>query len=442
MSFRKPNSGTLYLNERHPMKVHLAYGTSGLDLRLDDDWDVQVFEPRFVPGITDPRMALREALQAPIGSLPLAEYIHAGDTVGIVVNDMTRATPSELLLEALIAEMPHIPPSNIRLFIALGTHRPANRAEIRRMLGPFAGAGHEIIQNNAFDSDTQVSLGHTGSGNEIRINRELAGCSVKILTGFIEPHFFAGFSGGGKAIMPGMAGLETILRNHCAKNIGDPKAAWGITQGNPIWEETREAAHRAGRLFLLNVALNRDQSITGIFAGDLDRAHARGVDFVRKTAMLTVEKAFDIVVATNSGYPLDLNLYQTVKGMSAAAQIVRPGGAIVMVSECREGIPEHGLYGKLLRQAGNPQTLLDHALLEQGPQQDQWQVQVQAQIQLKASVYVHSAGLTEEQIRSALLRPAPDLDATLAGLAKYYGPSARVGVLPEGPQTIPILKQP
>jgi nickel-dependent lactate racemase len=158
--------------------------------------------------------------------------------------------------------------------------------------------------------------------------------------------------------------------------------------------------------------------------------------------MLAVEKAFDIVVATNSGYPLDLNLYQTVKGMSAAAQIVRPGGAIVMVSGCCDGIPEHGMYGNLLRQAGSPQALLDRVLSEQCPQQDQWQVQIQAQIQLKASIYVHSTGLTEEQIRSALLKPAPDLDATLAGLVKEYRASARIGVLPEGPQTIPCLKQP
>lgn len=436
------DSKSICVHEPNTMKVHLAYGKSGLDLHLDDNWDVQVIEPRFVPGIEDPRKALRQALQAPIGSLPLAEYINAGDTVGIVVNDVTRATPNELLLEALIAEMPHVPKSNIRLFIALGTHRPDTVAELQRMLGVFAGAGYEILQNNAFDSSTQVSLGYTGSSNEIRINRELAECSVKILTGFIEPHFFAGFSGAGKAIMPGMAGLETILRNHCAKNIADPKATWGITQGNPIWEEAREAAHRAGRIFLLNIALNRDQAITGVFAGDLDLAHARGVDFVRKTAMLAVEKAFDIVVATNSGYPLDLNLYQTVKGMSAAAQIVRPGGAIVMVSGCCDGIPEHGMYGNLLRQAGSPQALLDRVLSEQCPQQDQWQVQIQAQIQLKASIYVHSTGLTEEQIRSALLKPAPDLDATLAGLVKEYRASARIGVLPEGPQTIPCLKQP
>lgn len=422
------------------MKIHLAYGENGLDLRLDDGWNIQVIEPRFVPGIEDPQSALRDALRAPIGSPPLAEFVAAGDTVGIVVNDVTRATPNELLLKALIGELSHVPRRNIRLFIALGAHRPNTPAELQSLLGAFAGAGYEIIQNNAFDSRTQISLGFTGSGNEIWINRDLARCSVKLLTGFIEPHPFAGFSGAGKAIMPGMAGLETVMRNHCFRNIADPGATWGVTRGNPIWEEAREAALRAGRIFLLNVALNRDRALTGVFAGDLDEAHARGTDFVRGTAMCAVDKAFDIVVATNSGYPLDLNLYQTVKGMSAAAQIVRQGGAILMVSECRDGIPEHGMYGRLLREAGSPQALLDTVSAPGYLRQDQWQAQVQAQIQLKARVFMHSAHLTDEHIRGALLYPAPDPERTLTELAGHYGPSARVGILPEGPQTIPFIQ--
>ena len=421
------------------MKTHLAYGKKGLDLQLDDGWNVRILQPHFHPGFEDPRRALREALQAPIGCAPLAEFVTADDTVGIIVNDLTRATPNELLLDAMIAELSHVPRRNMRLFIALGTHRPNTPAELRGLLGRYANAGYEIIQNDAFEPQTQISLGFTGSGNEIRINRELARCSVKVLTGFIEPHFFAGFSGGGKAVVPGMAGLETVIRNHCARNIADPRATWGITRGNPVWEEIREAALKAGRVFLVNVTLNRDRGVTGIFAGDLDKAHARGADFVRKTAMIGVERAFDIVVATNSGYPLDLNLYQTVKGMSAAAQIVRPGGAILMVSNCWDGIPDHGLYGSLLRQAGSPEAVLDIVSAPGYLQQDQWEAQIQAQIQLKASVYIHSANLTESQIRGALLNPAPDLEGTLAGLVRQYGPSASIGVLPEGPQTIPYL---
>jgi nickel-dependent lactate racemase len=421
------------------MKTHLAYGKHGLDLQLDDRWDIRVIEPRFVPAMEGSQRALQDALKAPVGCPSLAEFIAPHDTVGIVLNDLTRATPSERLLKALLSELSHMPKRNIRLFIALGTHRPNTPAELERMLGAYASAGFEIIQNDAFDPRTQVSLGFTSRGNEIWINREFAQCSVKLLTGFIEPHLFAGFSGAGKAIIPGMAGLRTVMRNHNARNIADPMASWGVTWGNPIWEEVREGALRAGKSFLFNVTLNRNQEITGVFAGDLDKAHERGVDFVRKTAIVRVEKPFDIVVATNSGYPLDLNLYQTVKGMSAAAQIVREGGAIVMASECWDGIPEHGMYGKLLRQAGSPKALLEMILAPDYLEQDQWQAQIQAQIQLKADVYIHSGCLTEEQIRRALLSPAPSLEDTLARLVERYGRASRICILPEGPQAIPCL---
>lgn len=421
------------------MKTHLAYGKDGLDLSLDDAWDVQVIEPRFIPGLQEPQGAIQGALRKPVGCPPLVEFVSAQDSVGIVVNDLTRPTPNETLLTALLAELRHVPRSNVRLFIALGTHRPNTPAELQRMLGAYSDAGYEITQNNAFDPSTQVNMGSTNRGSEVWINRELAQCSIKLLTGFIEPHFFAGYSGAGKAIVPGMAGLKTVLHNHSARNIADSQATWGITHGNPIWEDIQEAALLAGRTFLLNVTLNRNQAITGVFAGDLYKAHAQGTDFVRPTTMIPVEKPFDIVVSTNSGYPLDLNLYQAVKGMSAAAQVVRKGGSILMVSECWDGVPEHGLYGRLLQQAGSPQALLNTVMAPGYEQQDQWQAQIQAQIQLKADVYVHSSHLTEEQIQSTLLNPAPSLEGTLAALAEQYGPSARICILPEGPQTIPYL---
>ena len=421
------------------MITRLAYGKTGLTIHLDDAWDVQVVEPRFVPGLPDPLAALQEALRAPIGCRPLADLVRPEDRVGIIFNDITRPTPNPLLLRALLGELAHVPKKNVILFIALGTHRPNTESELKTMLGELAFDGYSIVQNNAFDRSTQVCLGETSRGNPVWINRALMECSVKILTGFIEPHFFAGFSGAGKALMPGMAGLDTVLRNHSAENIAHPNATWGITQGNPIWEEINAVAHQAGASFLLNVTLNRDQAVTGVFAGDLDEAHARGVEFVRQTAMIAVEAPFDIVVTTNSGYPLDLNLYQAVKGMSAAAQVVCPGGAILCAAECWDGIPDHGLYGQLLRQASSPQELLDRIMSPGFLEHDQWQAQIQAQIQLKASVYVHSSHLSEAQIRSALLKPAPSIESTLQELVSHYGLSARVCILPEGPQTVPYL---
>jgi lactate racemase len=421
------------------MRIQLAYGKSGLPIDLPDDSDVTLIEPRYVPALPDPAGALAQALRAPIEAPPLRQAARPDHKVGIIFSDITRATPHHLILPAVLAELGHVPQEQITLFDALGTHRRNTDLELRGMLGDALVEGYRIVQNDAFDPATQVHLGSTSFGHEIWINAELAACDVKILTGFIEPHLFAGFSGGGKAIMPGMGGLRMILGNHDAKNIGHPKATWGVTWGNPIWEEVREVAQRVGGAYLVNVALNRDGGITGVFAGDLDAAHAAGCEFVRQTAMVAAAHPYDIVITTNSGYPLDLNLYQSVKGMKAAGQIVRPGGAIIIAAECWDGIPDHGRYGEMLRQARSPQELLDRIQAPGFLEQDQWQAQIQAMIQLKAEVYVYSDHLSDEQIREALLLPCRDIPGTVAALRRRFGEGATIAVMPEGPQTIAYL---
>ena len=286
---------------------------------------------------------------------------------------------------------------------------------------------------------TQARVSVSSFGHEIWLNRELLDCDLKVLTGFIEPHFFAGFSGGGKAIMPGMAGQRTVLGNHDAGMIANPNATWGVTRGNPIWEEVTEVARSAGQLFLLNVTLNRDRQITGVFAGDLEQAHSAGCAFVKRMAMIPVPHSYDIVITTNSGYPLDQNLYQAVKGMSAASLIVKPGGAIIIASECCDGLPDHGLYGELLRGAADPADLL-RTICEPGfLKQDQWQAQIQAQIQLKADVYVRTDYLSRTEIEAALFKYSASIEETVAGLLERHGSNAAICVLPEGPQTIPYV---
>lgn len=423
-------------------KVQLAYGKTGLEVEFRPEWNVTVVEPRFVPALPHPEAALRQALRHPLGSPPLRELVSPTDRVGIVFSDITRPAPNHLLLPAVLDELAHVPVGNVTLFNALGTHRPNSDEELRGMLGDDLVDRYLIVQNNAFDPSTQVTLGTTSHGHEIWLNRRFIECDVKVLTGFIEPHFFAGFSGGGKAIMPGMAGQATVLGNHDAAMVGNPNAAWGVTWGNPIWEEIREVALQVGRAFLLNVTLNRDQQVTGVLSGDLDQAHAAGCAQVRETAMIEVPHLFDIVITSNSGYPLDLNLYQSVKGMSAAAQVVREGGAIIIAADCWDGIPEHGRYGQLLREAASPQALLQRICAPGFLEQDQWEAQVQAQIQLEAEVYLRTDNLTPAEIESALLRPCPRIEETVEKLLARYGPQATICVLPEGPQTIPIRPAP
>jgi nickel-dependent lactate racemase len=423
------------------MRVKLAYGREGLWVDLPDE-NVTVLEPRFATGLSreEEPGAILQALRQPLQSRPLRERVTAEDTVAIIFSDLTRPTPNDRLLPPLLAELGHVPRDRITLINALGMHRPNTEAELRGMLGAEIVDGYHIVQHDARDQKGLVKLGRTRFGREILVNRVFAEATVGILTGFIEPHFFAGFSGGPKAVMPGVAGAELILGNHCATMLDDPGATWGVTHGNPVWEEMLEAALRTGPAFLLNVSLNREWAITGVYAGDLQAAHRAGADAVRETAMVAVDAPFDIVITSNSGYPLDLNLYQAVKGMSAAARVVRRGGSIIVAAECRDGIPDHGEYRTILRMADTPQALLEKLRQPGFLMMDQWEAQLQARIQCWADVYVKSSHLSDDEIRDALFQPCHRVEETLAQLRARHGPDARICVLPEGPQTIPCLE--
>jgi nickel-dependent lactate racemase len=422
------------------VKIELDYGKEDLEIELPEGHWIEIIERRAVPALEDQEEAVRQALRGPIDSPPLRELVTAGDRVGIVVNDITRATPYPLLLPILLEELQDIPTYQISFFVATGTHRSNTRDELRGMLGEEIVEKYRIIQNDARDRDSHRLVGQTKGDHPIWIHGEFLDCTVRILTGFIEPHFFAGFSGGGKAVMPGLALLETVQNNHSVHNIDHPRATWGITKGNPLWEEIQEAAQMVGVTFLMNVTLNRKKEITGVFAGNLNSAHTQGCKFVRSGSMVGVKKPFDIVITSNSGYPLDLNLYQAVKGMSAAAQIVREGGSIIIATDCWDGIPEHGEYGKLLSESNSLDDLLARIRSPGFQCQDMWQAQIQALICKKADVYVYSKNLTEKQIRDALLQPCESIEKTVSRLIQRQGRKLNICVIPEGPQTIPYIK--
>jgi nickel-dependent lactate racemase len=417
------------------MKVNLAYGKTGLTINLPEGADV--VESRFVPGLPHEAAAILAALRDPIESAPLAEKVKPGDTVIIVHSDITRATPNDRILPVLLAELETagIARDNITLMNALGTHRPQTGAELRMMLGDRIVDTYRCLQHDAFDDDKLVSLGTTLRGNPVRVNRLLLESDVRIYTGFIEPHFFAGYSGGPKAVLPALAGSESVFSNHGRDMIAHPQATWGVTEGNPIWEEMRQVALMTRPTFLLNVTLNARKEITGVFGGDLLAAHAAGCAFVKESAMVPVAEPYDVVITTNSGYPLDQNLYQAVKGMSAANQIVRQGGTIIVAAACADGLPDHGRYAALLAEAGSPQGVLDMIAGPGFSEHDQWQVQIQALIQQRADVYVYSDGLSDEQIRGALFTPCRDIEGLVADLQTRYGPAMRLCAIPEGPQT-------
>jgi len=420
------------------MKVNLAYGQGHLTVDLPDD-RATVIEPSHNPGLPDERSAVIGALQKPIGARPIRELIKPTDRVCIAFTDLTRATPNERIIPWLLDHLQGVVPGrNITLLNQLGTHRPNTRAELEKMLTPKVTANYRVLNHEPENPDALVQLGTTRDGTPALLNRHLAEADVRIITGFIEPHFFAGFSGGPKGIMPGCAGLKTVMSNHGAKNIGDPRAAFGITEGNPLWEELRAIALRIGSSFLLNVSLNEQKQITGVFAGDLLAAHQAGCEFVRASAMQKVKSPFEIVVTTNSGYPLDLSLYQGVKGMSAAARIVQERGTIILACECREGVPADSPLDKLLRSASGSEEILAMLATPGFVRPEQWQAQIQALIQRKATVLVYSS-LPAEVIQACHLTHCGDIGAAVKERLQQLGPQARVAVLPQGPLTIPYL---
>ena len=419
------------------MNVSLAYGQRTLTIDLPKE-RTTVIAPSHTAGLPDERAGVLQALENPIGAKPLKDLIGPGQRVCISFTDLTRATPNDRIIPWLLQHLSHVPRENITLLNQLGTHRPNTRAELEGLLTAEVVRDYRVLNHEPENPAAHVQLGTTRDGTPALINRHVVEADVRVITGFIEPHFFAGFSGGIKGICPGTAALQTVMSNHGARHIGDPNATFGVTRGNPLWEELRDIALRVGPSFMLNVTLNEQRQITNVFAGDILRAHEVGIEFVRRSAMQKVAAPFDVVVTTNSGYPLDLNLYQGVKGMSAGARIIKPGGTLILACECREGVPAHSPLDKLLRSASSPEEILTRLATPGFVRPEQWQAQIQALVQRKARVLIHSS-LPDDVVRACHLAPCPDLGAEVRRQLEAAGPEARLAVLPQGPLTIPYL---
>jgi lactate racemase len=425
------------------MRIELAYGETGLAVDLPDE-RTTVVTPRYVPGAADPGQVLRSALREPVAGPPLREIVRPGQRVAISVCDGTRAQPRDLMVPAVLEELAGIIDlDDVVVLVATGTHRGNTEAELRAMLGDEIVDRVHVLNHDARDDASLVWMGRHGNDVPVWLNRHWVEADVRITTGFVEPHFFAGFSGGPKLAVPGLAGLETVLTLHDAQRIGSPDAVWGVCEGNPVHDDIRAVVGAVGRVdFGFDVTLNREQQIVGAFGGELFAMHAAAREAARELAMVPVPRRFDVVVTTNSGFPLDQNLYQAVKGISAAATVVADGGAIVCAAECRDGFPNHGSYREVLESAESPQALLD--LIENRPRTipDQWQVQVQAKVQSRARVIMHTSHLSDHALAAAHLEQTHDIGATVRELLAAAGPDAQVCVLPEGPQTIPYVRAP
>jgi nickel-dependent lactate racemase len=419
------------------VRVDLAYGRHGTSVEVPDRAEVVL--PVDAPALPDETAAVRVALARPVSGPPLRDVV--GDSfsgrVAVVFPDLTRPMPNRTVLPPLLDELARagVPDERIVLLCATGTHRQASAAEMRDLVGPDVMARFRIVDHEA-GGDDHVEVGSV-DGVRVQLQRDYVEADVRIVTGFVEPHFFAGFSGGPKAVCPGLAATETILEAHHPRRIVDPRATFCTRRGNPVHDFVRAATALAPPHMSVDVAINRARRITAVFVGPLPAAHDAACAHVGTAAVREVGAPFDLVVSTNGGHPLDRNLYQAVKGMAAADRVVCEGGTVVMAAACEDGVPAGGAFARLLSEARTPDDLVGATA---GPELDRWQAQVLGRVLGRAQVLLHSDGLDERDIRAAWLVPVDDLDAAVGDALGRLGPSARVAVLPEGPLTVATVR--
>ena len=420
------------------MNVELAYGTGRLGVELPNE-RTTVITPTHPQPAGDARAAVVAALRQPVAGPPLRDVMRGGGTVAISICDGTRAQPRDIVVPAILDELEGlVSEDDVVVLVATGTHRGNTEAELRRMVGDDVYERVRIVNHDARDGSSLSWVGNLGVAGDVPVwlNREWVEADRRITTGFVEPHLFAGFSGGPKMVAPGLAGLETTLTLHDARRIGHPQARWGVIEGNPVHDDVRAIASATGTDFALDVTLDGEQQIVGAYGGELFAMHRAACADARSIAMRPVAEPFDVVVTSNSGFPLDQNLYQAVKGMSAAAEVVRDGGTIICAAECRDGFPSHGSFRAELTSASSPEALLTAIESRDVTVPDQWQIQIQARIQARSRVVMHTSYLSDEELAAAHLPQTTDIAATVEAALAEAGAGARVCVLPEGPQTI------
>lgn len=418
------------------MQVTLDYGRTGLPVTLPDQTQGPL-SLRPVPPLPDPAAALEAALDQPIGTPPLRELARGRRNACIVICDVTRPVPNQLLLPPLLRTLEEngIPREEILILVATGLHRPNEGEELEEMVGPAVLGRYRIANHHGQVLDEHEYLGDSPRGVPIWIDRRYVEADLKITTGLIEPHLMAGFSGGRKLICPGLAALETVKVWHGPAFLEHPRADCGILDGNPVHEENTWIAQRAGCDFIVNVCLDEQRRVTWLGAGDMIAAWEEGVGFCRGVAKSSLPRPVDVVVTSSAGHPLDATWYQAVKGLVGALPIVKEGGTIILAAALTEGVgsPE---FQRLLRENPNLEAFKHRILGGDYFVMDQWQLEELAKVRAKCRVKVVTDGLPPETLRQCHAEPASSVEAAVADALREYGPQATLAVIPKGPYVL------
>ncbi|HKN21231.1 MAG TPA: nickel-dependent lactate racemase [Terracidiphilus sp.] len=417
------------------MKTHFAFGKNGIGVEVPEGLDCQVVRSRAAHALNDGAGALEAALDHPIHSDPLEKLAAGKRTAAISVCDITRPAPNRITLPPLLKRLhaAGIPKEGVTILIATGLHRAATSEELDIILGPEIAATYRVASHDARSFASHRAVGTTRRGTPVYVDERFVAADLHITLGFIEPHLMLGFSGGRKLIVPGVAAQETIKVIHSPRFMREPLSTEGSIEGNPLHAELLEAAALARHDFILDVTLTQEREISGVFAGNPVKAHAAGVEFMVSNSLTPLDGLVDAVITSSAGYPLDLTFYQCLKGLTAAQHIVKPGGRMLLLAECAEGIgsPEYARLLKAYR--GHAEFLKE---IESTPVEiDQWQLEKLALTGLKYELLFYTPGAARDELGSLGAHAFDDLNQAVAALLSGLAPGARVALLPEGPYT-------
>lgn len=422
------------------MRIKLDYGRTGLDVELPEKNLVGPLKIRDVEPLADPGRAIRDCLDKPIGTPPLAQLARRRKSACILICDITRPVPNKLILPPLLATLEEegIPRDEIMILIATGLHRPNQGTELEEMVGADIVKHYRIENHFGKRLSDHEFLGVTPNGVPAYIDKRYTQADLKITTGLIEPHLMAGYSGGRKVICPGIAALETVKIWHGPKFLEHPKADCGFVEGNPVHEENTRIAKMAGCDFIVNVAIDGQRRITWVGAGDMEKAWLEGVRFVERVVRVGVSEPADIVVTSSAGHPLDTTWYQAIKGLTGCLPIVKQGGTIVLAASLTEGVgsPE---FQHLI--ADNPDLpgFIQRILGKDYFVMDQWQLEEFVKVIKRCKVKVVTKGLPAETLRQCHVEPALSVEQAVADCLREYGAEAKIAVIPKGPYVLPYV---
>ena len=423
------------------MQIILDYDRAGLAVEIPDQNIAAVLSMNPVPPLNDPVQETWNALAQPVAGPPLTELARGRRDACVVVSDITRPVPHGVILPPIfeILEQSGLSCDAIKILVATGLHEPMNESQLRETLTDAIVDRYDIINHVARNAGEQVYLGDTPAGIPAYVDRRYVESDLKILTGLIESHFMAGYSGGRKLVAPGLVGTETIKLLHGPGILEHPNAANGILDGNPLHEASLAIARMAGVDFIVNVSMDEERRVTGVFAGELEQAHLAGVACVEDMVQVYLDEPVDIVVTSSAGYPLDTTYYQTVKGMVGVLDILKEDGTIIIASGCTDGVGS-AEFERLLRGTADIDAFIREIQQPGVFTIDQWEVEELIKALKKANIHLYTDGLSASDITSYLVNPISSVESGIADALAHHGPDAAIAVVPKGPYVMPQLR--